>query len=137
MSVNCWTEWFFLYISGFNMHMHSRELIDVFWFNTKLTAIFRHRARSFKLSMITNFLWVYQFIPYLMTLTVFQGHKCFFSLVYWCRLMGSGAVYITNIMHSIFCIFFVRCVCKGNGTHFVLVLHLHVSCLSVTVHLHK
>ena len=43
---------------------------------SNLLVICEHFLRSFKLCMIISLLWVYRFIPGLVTLTLFQGHKC-------------------------------------------------------------
>ena len=65
--------------TSFDLHTNSREITDVSRFDKKFIVGFftdTVQARFFKLCIIMTLFKVYQIIPGLMTLTLFQGHRC-------------------------------------------------------------
>ena len=70
-------------------------------------------ARSFKLCRIITLFGVYQFIPGLMTLTLFsrsqvcQNHNLQIVFLKWCLVCSLNVLwllYIKKIVHSVFCL---------------------------------
>ena len=73
--LNIYIFFFFFLISK----IFSGDSWRVFWFDRNFIVGFfmdTLQARFFKLCIIIFLLWVYQFIPGLKTLTLFQGHRC-------------------------------------------------------------
>ena len=88
----------------------SRDAVDIFpHFEKKnhLNLAFSSdtiKARSFKLCMIIALLWVYIFIEGLMTLALFQGHRCVRNINSKLHVWDSCPVYLKHYMAATVCI---------------------------------
>ena len=126
------------YTTAFEWCLCLREIIDTFPHLEKYVAFISDtaKARSFKLCMIIILLGVYIFIVGLMTLTLFQGHRCVRNIncklcfvdscVDSCRLyLNVVATCIKKIMHNMKCVTGV-CVCSREILYMFLVSQVWV-----------
>ena len=120
----------------FDFHTCSREMIDLFPDLTKTFIVDTIQARLFKLCAIMILLGVYQFIPALMTLTLFQDYRCVRIKTANCFLVSCPPkfkcymvlTYIKKIRHSMFSMTSVYLILRHITSIFFFfsVLHLEI-----------